>query len=97
LGSQISNPEVKKSIILFTGAHHARELVTAGMIVKIFIESLHSLIHDLKVEHWKFNDLLIIPIVNLDSYKFITDSYDTPEWITNKWKRKSMNKEWCPK
>lgn len=37
--------KIKKSKILFTGAHHARELLSSVMVVKIFIEGLHSLIN----------------------------------------------------
>ena len=39
--------------------------------------------------------MIILPIVNLDSYKFITDSFGTEEWETKKWKRKNMNKKYC--
>ena len=83
-------------MILFTGAHHARELVTTSMIVKIFLEGLHQLIHHSGVaRYWNYNDMIILPVVNLDSYKFITDSYGTDEWETKKWKRKNMNKKFC--
>lgn len=39
--------------------------------------------------------MIILPVVNLDSYKLITDSYGTPEWEEKKWKRKNMNKKYC--
>lgn len=83
-------------MILFTGAHHARELITTSMIVKIFIESLHSLIHKTNdTPYWKYNDMVIIPIVNLDSYSLITKSYNTENWEKYKFKRKNMNKNYC--
>ena len=86
----------KKSKILFTGAHHARELLSSVMVVKIFIEGLHSLIHkDVNIDFWKFNDLIILPIVNLDSHRLVTESYGTPSWSSNKWKRKNMNPKYC--
>lgn len=88
----------EKSLILFTGVHHARELITPTMIVRIFLESLHDLIHQsLNAPYLKFNDLVTIPIVNLDSYSLITKSYGTPKWVALKEKRKNMNKKYCGK
>ncbi len=44
--SNSKNEDMKKSKVLFTALHHSRELLTANMIVKIFIEALRSLIHE---------------------------------------------------
>lgn len=97
---QKPNPNGKsitKSKILFTGAHHARELLTATIVFKIFIESLHSLIYSTKTStFWTFNDLIIVPLVNLDSHTYISDSYGTPNWSDHRYKRKNMNKDYCP-
>lgn len=88
--------KIEKSKILFTGAHHARELVTATIVLKIFIEGLHSLIHDTaKSLFWKINDLVIVPIVNLDGHKFISDAFGTDSWEISKYKRKNMNLDYC--
>lgn len=77
LSSDITQPS-NKSLILFTGVHHARELITTTMIVKIFVEGLHSLIQKTQnAPYWNFNDLVTIPIVNLDSYSVITKSFGT--------------------
>lgn len=81
----------KRSSILFTGAHHARELLTPTIILKIYVEALHSLIYPrTELKFWRYNDLLIIPIVNIDSHQFISDSYDTEGWDRSKEKRKNM-------
>jgi len=39
--------------------------------------------------------LVIVPIVNLDSYSLITKSFGTPKWDELKLKRKNMNKKYC--
>ncbi len=96
LSQNFQEDNSNKNQILFTGAHHARELLTASMIVKIFIENLHSLIHmNENLEFWKFTNLLIVPIVNIDSYKFITDSFGTENWSNYSQKRKNMNPTFC--
>lgn len=88
---------ITKSKILFTGAHHARELLTTTMCLKIFIESLHSLIYNTEnSSFWTFNDLLIVPIVNLDSHTYISEAYGTPDWDDHRFKRKNMNDAYCP-
>jgi hypothetical protein len=91
------NKDIKKSKILFTGAHHARELLSATIVLKIFIESLHSLIHNTKdALFWKINDLVILPLVNYDSHNYISESYGTANWRSHKLKRKNMNDKYCP-
>ena len=66
---------------MFTGAHDARELITTTMIVKIVIEGIHALVHKTSnAPYWGFNDLVTIPIVNLDSYSLITKSFGTLKW-----------------
>jgi len=87
---------ITKNKILFTGNHHARELLTVTICLKIFIESLHSLLY--KSENssfWTFNDLLIVPIINIDSHTLISNSYGTTSWDENKYKRKNMNRQYC--
>lgn len=66
------------------------------MIVKIAIEGIHALIHKTKdAPYWNFNDLVTIPIVNMDSYSLITKSYGTPKWEEVYLKKKNMNKKYC--
>lgn len=51
------------------------------MVVKIYLECLHSLIHAKGTQtFWKFNDLLIVPILNLDSFDLITSAYGTEKF-----------------
>lgn len=90
--------EESKPKVLFTGLHHARELITANMIVKIFIEALHSLIHETnRFTFWKFTDLVIIPVVNVDSHHLISQSFGTKDFETFQDKRKNMNSNYCSK
>ena len=91
------NSEIVKSKMLFTGNHHARELLTVTICLKIFIESIHSLVHQTQNSgFWTFNDLLIVPIINLDSHTLISESFGTSDWDEIKYKRKNMNEEYCP-
>lgn len=93
-----SDPKNKnqKTKVLFTGAHHAREILSSVMCVKIFIDSLHSLLHKKHNQiFWKYNNLIIIPIVNVDSHRLISESYGTENWEEYKWKRKNMNPKYC--
>ena len=95
LSNDLKNKD-KKTKVLFTGAHHAREILSSVMCVKIFIESLHSLVHKKKNQiFWKYNNLIIIPIINVDSHQLISESYGTENWETHKWKRKNMNPKFC--
>lgn len=91
-----ANSNLEKSKVLFTGAHHAREVITANMIVKIFLETLHSLVHrHEKLKFWNYCDVIIVPIVNLDSHQLISESFGTSKWHSNSMKRKNRNKQFC--
>jgi hypothetical protein len=91
-----SKGENIRSKVLFTGAHHAREVITTNMIVKIFLETLHSLIYGHgKVNFWNYCDLIIVPIVNIDSYAYISESFGTDDWSSHSMKRKNMNSDYC--
>jgi hypothetical protein len=95
LGSAPGSGE-RKSKVLFTGLHHARELITANMVVKIFLETLHSLVHNTsRFTFWNFCDVLIVPVVNIDSHKLISQSFGTPDFDLHKDKRKNMNSGVC--
>lgn len=75
--NQIKN----KSKILFTGSHHARELLCPNMIIRIFIDSLFELIHSKnQMRFWKQNDIIIVPIINLDSHNFISESFGNSDF-----------------
>jgi hypothetical protein len=90
------NAGLTKSKVLFTAAHHAREVITTNMVVKIFLETLHSLVHQhQKLNFWNFCDVIIVPIVNLDSYELISESFGTSNWKSHSMKRKNMNKQYC--
>lgn len=87
----------QKSKVLFTGAHHARELLTPTICLKIFLEAVYSLRRkETGEEYWRFNEVIIVPVVNIDSHRAITDSFGTSDWENAKWKRKNMNSEHCP-
>lgn len=90
------DPSARKSKVLFTGLHHARELITANMVVKIFIETLHSLVHSTpRFSFWNFCDLIIIPVVNVDSHRLISEAFGTDRFDLVRDKRKNMNANYC--
>lgn len=76
------NPETSrprpKSLIMFTGAHHSRELLTQNMILKIILEALFYLLNSApaKTSFWHFSDVLAIPFVNIDGHMFISKSFE---------------------
>lgn len=73
-----SDPVALRSLILMTGAHHSRELLTQNMIVKVALEHLHKLVHahEKGASFGQMTDLLLVPFVNLDGHKFISDVFD---------------------
>ena len=86
----------KKSKILFTALHHARELLCANMILTIFVDTLHDLIYSSSTnQYWQYNDLIFIPVVNIDSHDIITKSWDTSEWKVKQSIRKNQNQKYC--
>ena len=66
------------SVIMMTGAHHSRELLTQNMVVKMTLEHTHKLLHSTAKDlpYWKMTDLLLIPIVNVDGHKLISDAFN---------------------
>ena len=70
-----------KPLILITGAHHSRELLTQNMVLKICLEHMHELLYSQNddLTHREMTDLLLIPFVNLDGHKYIADSFEFSE------------------
>lgn len=66
----------KKSVIFLNGLHHSRELISGTFMIKMVLEAIHNLKFNSQKEltFWEFCDIIMIPIVNLDGFKFITDS-----------------------
>lgn len=96
LSGNIKSTTSKKSQVLFTALHHARELVTATMIVKIFIETLHGLLHSkVKNNFWNFCNIAFIPVVNIDSHRVISAAWRTKDWTSAINLRKNRNEKYC--
>lgn len=75
LGEQINVNDAAKlrPKILFTGAHDGNDLWGAQMIVKIFLEHLHYLLHASKIKDlFKVVTFVFVPIVNIDAHETIT-------------------------
>ncbi len=70
-----------KSKILFTAAHHSRELITVNMVIKIMITIMHNIIYTpMQNEVFHYSKVIIVPIVNYDGHLFITRAYGTKNW-----------------
>lgn len=96
LSGNIKSVTSKKSQVLFTALHHSRELVTATMIVKIFVETLHGLLHSrVKNNFWDFCNIAFIPVVNVDSHKVISAAWGTKNWTSAINLRKNRNDQHC--
>ena len=51
------------------------------MIVRILLDCLHEMSHGVdNPQFWQQNEILIVPIVNMDSHAFISASYGTPDY-----------------
>lgn len=88
----------KFSSVLLTALHHAREPISLSMIIRIVIVSLHDLLHPTQNSSEGFPptffdvaELLIVPIVNLDSYYKINEAYGRPNWEIEQMRRKNAN------
>ena len=87
---------VPKSKILFTALHHPRELLCGNMILTLFVDTLHDLIHSkASNQYWQFNDIIFVPIVSLDTHALITESWATDKWSQNQSLRKNRNEQYC--
>lgn len=66
--------------------------MSLSMIVKITLEALYDLLHrESRPDIFDFNDILVVPIVNLDGYVHINKGYNQLGWDMTKYKRKNFN------
>jgi carboxypeptidase T len=79
----ITNPnstEPKQSL-LFTGAHHARELSSISMGMYLLLQTMYNAYHN-NTETWALlnaTEIHFVPIVNLDGFKYIDEMYRANE------------------
>ena len=69
-----------KNIILFTGLHHSREPLSTTMIMLMVIIIIKDFLlqeHSLMKELFRDNIIFFIPMLNIDSYTFITRMHET--------------------
>ena len=85
-----SNSENKKSGILFTGMHHAREPV--AMMMNLYI-ILHLISLPSSFRNYLLNNINIyfIPIINIDGYIYNSEQYEKTKNIKNCMARKNRN------
>ena len=85
-----SNSEKKKSGILFTGMHHAREPV--AMMMNLYI-ILHLISLPSSFRNYLFNNINIffIPIINIDGYIYNSEQYEKTHNISKCMVRKNRN------
>lgn len=95
VGDQIHDPSRnKRSEILFTALHHAREPTSLSLILTILIDQLRVL-NASKGKNLLYYaiDLIFIPIVNVDTYKMISDAYGTRHFHKARMLRKNRRKD----
>ena len=76
--SKLETYKKTKNIIFFTGLHHSREPLSVTMIMLMVIEMLKDFQtpgHSFMKEVLRDNIVFFLPMVNLDSYLFITKMY----------------------
>ena len=86
-----------RSELLFTALHHAREPTSLSLIVTILIDQLKTIVAS-KGKNLLYHaiDIVFIPIVNVDTYKIISDAYGTKNWYRSKMLRKNRrNQDSC--
>lgn len=92
IGKSMDSPKSsKKNFALFMALHHAREPISLTMLFALFIGQLHDLYHNKSELLYSQIDLVFIPIVNVDTYKFINNSYlqSSPDWDKISFMRKN--------
>ncbi len=92
-----SNSKSKKSGILFTGMHHAREPVAMMMNIYIILY-LISLPKNFRTNFLNNINLYFIPIINIDGYKYNSEEYEKYHNLENceiRKNRKPNNKIKC--
>jgi hypothetical protein len=94
-----------KNIVFITALHHSREPLTVTMVLYMMIEILKEMgvcgDNTGAKEHWKrffeTNVIYFIPIVNIDSYKFIASNWkgDHGQEVLMIRKNRNINHEKC--
>ena len=64
--------------VMFTGAHHARELTSIQMNVYLILKTvyLHETNHTETLRLFKYSALYFIPFVNIDGVKYISEQFN---------------------
>ena len=85
-----SNSPKKKSGILFTGMHHAREPVAMMMNLYIILH-LISLPKSFQDYFFKNINIYFIPIINIDGFQYNSEQYEKTHNLNNCMARKNRN------
>lgn len=72
-----SSNQAKKSLI-FTGAHHARELTSISMALNFLLRTIYGhFINDTEtLALLNSTNLYFIPVINIDGFKLISDLFN---------------------
>lgn len=95
VGDDINNANrPKKSALLFTALHHSREFTSLSVLITAFIDTIKNLYHqkNSKGDLLKSQlDVLFIPVVNIDSFKYIGSRWGKENWSSARMIRKNRN------
>lgn len=84
--AEIEQELAKKNIVFLTALHHSREPLSLTMIIYMVIEilkHLRSTRHNRFHEFLRDNNICMIPVINVDSYIYINENWQTSEGQKN--------------
>lgn len=90
LGVDISKKSrPKKASIFFNALHHSREPTSLSTLMAVVFDTLKDLYN--KQPLYNFFDVDVVPIVNIDGYRYINRAYGKKSWTSACMIRKNRN------
>ena len=81
----------KRTKVLFTALHHAREPTSLTVLLTTLIHQLRQLHKDPNSELFFQTDIIFVPVVNVDSYLIINENWAGDEWESARMLRKNQH------
>lgn len=85
-----------RHFVLVVGAHYGKDFLSVHMVVQILLKLLRQIVFWDGNHSYLYNyNFIIVPILNVDTHKFISDSFGTEDFSTRILKIKNMNDKIC--